>query len=80
MTRRAREGEPIGQIESRLDFIQRLTDIGQDIVDMLKSDRQPHLARRHARGGLVFNRQLRMRCRCRVDRQGPRIADVCDMV
>ena len=51
---------------------QRLVQIGDDVVDILDSDRHPDHVRQRARGFALFVRQLPVRGRCRVDDQRPR--------
>src|SRR5687767_24773 len=40
-------------------FRQGLVDVGQDVVDMLQPDREPHIAVGYAGRELVFRRELR---------------------
>ena len=47
---------------------------------MLDSDRQPHIAGRHAGGGLGLFGQLRMGGRGRMDGEAARIADIGDVI
>src|SRR3546814_7925056 len=49
--------------------LERLPDVGQDIVDMLDADRQAQVARRHAGGALVLGAELLVRRGRRVDRR-----------
>src|SRR5208283_2156164 len=53
--------------------------IGQDVVESLDSDAETNQVRRHARRQLFSLGQLRVRRRCRVDRQAPDVADIREM-
>jgi hypothetical protein len=66
-----------GWLSSRLRRrLQRLVEIGDDIVDMLDPDRETDIAVRHAGRELVFRRKLAVRGAGRMDRQGARVTDI----
>src|SRR6185437_3675243 len=59
---------------------QRLVEIGDDIVDMLYTDREPDIAGGHAACQLILNTELRM-CRARrMNCERTRIADIGHMI
>ena len=63
-----------------LRFGECLSEIGQDVVGMLDSDGQPHVARRDAGGELLLGIELLMCSRGRMDRQRACIADIGDVI
>ena len=60
--------------------LQRMVEVGEDVVDVLDADRQAHVAVRHAGGELVLGRKLRVGRRRRMDGELARVADVGDVV
>ena len=60
--------------------IERLRQVGDDVVDMLDPHRQPHIAFGHTGIALLVGCQLRMRGRGRMNGQRARIADIGDVV
>ena len=60
--------------------IERLRQVGDDVVDMLDPHRQPHIALGHTGIALLVGCQLRMRGRSRMNGQRARIADIGDVV
>src|SRR5271165_7667263 len=60
--------------------LQRLIEIGQDVVDMLDADRQAHVALGHAGRELFCGRELRVGRRRRVDDERASVADVGDVI
>ena len=60
--------------------IERLRQVGDDVVDMLDLHRQPHIALVQTGIALLIGRQLRMRVRGRMNGQRARIANIGDMV
>ena len=78
------DAAPTGQTpmprRSPFRSFQRLRQIGQNVVDMLQSDRKAYIAWSYASRRLLQFRQLRMGCAGRMDRQAPRIPNVGDVV
>ena len=62
-------GMPIGGFD-------RLVEIGEDIADVFDAHREPDHFRRHAGIGLLLDRELLVRRRCRVNHQRLGVADV----
>jgi hypothetical protein len=60
-------------------FLERLLNIGFDVVDMLDAGADPHQVGIHTRADLLFGRQLFVRGGCRVNGQRFRIADICQV-
>ena len=71
-------GVPPGR--HRSGGVERLRQVGQDVVAVFDSDRQAHIAGGDPGGGLFVGRQLRMGGRCGVDGQAARIADIGDVI
>ena len=55
-------------------------EIGEDVVDMLEADGQPHIAVGDAGRVLLLRRELRMRGGRRMDGQAARVADIGDVI
>src|SRR5215469_12043126 len=55
-------------------------EIGQNVVDMLDANREPHITLGDAAGVLLLRRELRMRRRGRMDGKTPGIADIGNVV
>src|SRR3984957_7340989 len=60
--------------------VQRLAEIGEDIVDVLDANRQPHIAGRHTGRRLFRFGQLRVRRAGRMDRQAACVTNVGDVI
>ena len=63
----------------RLGRGEPLLEVGEDVVDALDADREPHQPWRHTGGQLLLGSELGVRGRRRVDHQRPHVADVGDM-
>src|SRR6202040_3425659 len=64
----------------RLSLVERLLEIGEDVVLMLDAERQPDIAVGDAGLQLLLRRQLRMGRRRGMDREAARISDIGDVV
>ena len=60
--------------------VERLREVGEDVVGMFDADGEPHVAGRDAGGELLLGRQLLMRRRGGMDGERARVADVGDMI
>jgi hypothetical protein len=60
--------------------VECLSQIGEDVVDMLDPDRQAHIAGGDPGGGLFLGRQLRMGGRGRVNGKAACVTDIGDVI
>ena len=67
----------LGDFSRRL---QRLVEIGDDVVDMLDADRQPDIVVGHAGRLLLLGRELRVGGGRRMDGERARVADIGDVI
>ena len=60
--------------------LQRLIKISDDIIDMFDAHREADIATGHASSNLIFRRELAVGGAGRMDRKGPRVADIRHMI
>jgi hypothetical protein len=62
------------------DAVERLGDVGDDILWVFNADRQSDKGARDSGGGLLFRIELATRRRARMNREAVRIANIGEMV